>query len=54
MITEVVEKEIEKIKGDYKSVINGKNMCGVIDYSTYKEAERRSLRTVLLCAPGCF
>ena len=37
MITEVVGKEIEKIKGDFESYLNGLNMVGEISYSQYSE-----------------
>ena len=37
MITVVVGKEIEKIKGDFESVINGMNMVGEIPYNIYSE-----------------
>lgn len=37
MITVVVGKEIEKIKGDFESVINGMNMVGNIPYDVYSE-----------------
>lgn len=37
MIIEVVGKEIEKIKGDYESYLNGLNMVGEISYSQYSE-----------------
>lgn len=37
MLIEVVGKEIEKIKGDFESVINGMNMVGEIQYYTYSE-----------------
>ena len=35
MITVVVGKEIEKIKGDFESYLNGLNMVGEISYSQY-------------------
>ena len=35
MITEVVGKEIEKIKGYFESYLNGLNMVGAISYSQY-------------------
>lgn len=35
MIIEVVGKEIEKIKGDFESYLNGLNMVGEISYSQY-------------------
>ena len=37
MIIEVVGKEIEKIKGDFESYLNGLNMVGEISYSQYSE-----------------
>ena len=37
MITEVVGKEIEKIKGDFESYLNGLNMVGEISYSQYSK-----------------
>ena len=37
MITVVVGKEIEKIKGDFESYLNGLNMVGEISYSQYSE-----------------
>lgn len=37
MITVVVGKEIEKIKGDFESYLNGLNMVGEIPYSQYSE-----------------
>ena len=37
MITVVVGKEIEKIKGEFESVINGMNMVGKIPYNVYSE-----------------
>ena len=37
MIIEVVGKEIEKIKGDYESYLNGLNMVGEISYYQYSE-----------------
>ena len=37
MIIEVVGKEIEKIKGDFESYLNGLNMVGKISYSQYSE-----------------
>lgn len=37
MITVVVGKEIEKIKGDYESYLNGLNMTGAISYSLYSQ-----------------
>ena len=37
MITEIVGKEIEKIKGDFESYLNGLNMVGEISYSQYSE-----------------
>lgn len=37
MITVVVGKEIEKIKGEFESVINGMNMVGEIPYNVYSE-----------------
>ena len=37
MIIEIVGKEIEKIKGDFESYLNGLNMVGEISYSQYSE-----------------
>ena len=37
MITVVVGKEIEKLKGEFESVINGMNMVGEIPYNVYSE-----------------
>lgn len=37
MITVVIGKEIEKIKGDFESYLNGLNMVGEISYSQYSE-----------------
>ena len=37
MITVVVGKEIEKIKDDFESYLNGMNMVGEISYSQYSE-----------------
>ncbi len=37
MIIEVIGKEIEKIKGDFESYLNGLNMVGEISYSQYSE-----------------
>ena len=37
MIIEVVGKEIEKIKGDFESYLNGLNMVGEISYSQYSK-----------------
>ena len=37
MITVVVGKEIEKIKGDFESYLNGLNMVGEISYSQYSK-----------------
>ena len=37
MIIEVVGKEIEKIKGDFESYLNGLNMVREISYSQYSE-----------------
>ncbi len=37
MIIEVVGEDIEKIKGDFESVINGMNMVGKIQYYVYSE-----------------
>ena len=37
MIIEVVGKEIEKLKGEFESVINGMNMVGKIPYNIYSE-----------------
>lgn len=37
MITVVVGNEIEKIKGDYESYLNGLNMTGAISYSLYSQ-----------------
>ena len=37
MITVIVGKEIEKIKGNFESYLNGLNMVGKISYSQYSE-----------------
>lgn len=37
MITVVTGKEIEKIKGEFESVINGMNMVGEIPYTIYSK-----------------
>ena len=37
MITVIVGKEVEKIKGDFESYLNGLNMVGEITYSQYSE-----------------
>ena len=37
MITVVVGKEIEKIKGDFESYLDGLNMLGEISHSQYSE-----------------
>lgn len=37
MITVVIGSDIEKIKGEFEEKINGMNMVGEIDYSTYSE-----------------
>lgn len=37
MITVVVGKEIEKLKGEFESVINGMNMVGEIPYNVYSK-----------------
>lgn len=35
MIIEVVGSDLEKLKGELEAFLNGLNMCGIIDYSTY-------------------
>lgn len=37
MITVIVGSEIEKIKGDFESYLNGLNMVGEISYSQYSK-----------------
>ena len=37
MLTVVIGKEIEKIKGEFESVINGMNMVGEIPYNVYSK-----------------
>ena len=37
MIIEVTGSDLEKIKGDFESTINGMNMTGAFDYSVYSK-----------------
>ena len=37
MITEVTGTDIEKLKGEFESVINGMNMVGEIPYNVYSQ-----------------
>ena len=46
MITVVVGKEIEKIKGDFESYLNGLNMVGEISYSQYSELYDEGIKQI--------
>lgn len=46
MITVVVGKEIEKIKGDFESYLNGLNMVGAISYSLYSKLYDEGIKQI--------
>lgn len=46
MITVIVGKEVEKIKGDFESYLNGLNMVGEITYSQYSELYDEGIKQI--------
>lgn len=46
MITVVVGKEIEKIKGEFESYLNGLNMVGEISYSQYSKLYDEGIKQI--------